>query len=213
LDGLYRPVVVSGRAAHPDRPDEMVVSTATARRYPVGSTIQWRRYTGDQLSLLDGQPNLLPVGSHQGLRVVGVVRDPADADLSGIEVVYGTLAMAGLVDADSSGFAAGISLRRGERDQVEFAKIVRRELAKERIPPGSGEVVTTAPGRVEFEDTLRPLVVGLIVIAVAVVVFGLAALGLVAARMLATNQGDQLVLRSLGLTPRDRALVGRAGSL
>src|SRR5689334_15074583 len=86
-----------GRRPRLDRPDEVIITLRTAQNtgLDIGDRVQFRAYDRSQAEALIANPWTKPTGEQISVRVVGIARDPTDAQRSQtIKLLFGTPAFA-----------------------------------------------------------------------------------------------------------------------
>jgi hypothetical protein len=82
--GFSRPIILAGRIPNPERSDEVVVNPAAAEHVHlrVGSSLRFRAFGPEQAQDLLRGTNAPPTGPNVTVRVVGIVRFPADLSVA-----------------------------------------------------------------------------------------------------------------------------------
>ena len=86
-----------GRRPRLDRADEVIITLRTAQNtgLDIGDRVEFRAYDRSQADALIANPWTKPTGEQISVRVVGIARDPTDAQLSQtIKLLFGTPAFA-----------------------------------------------------------------------------------------------------------------------
>ncbi len=223
LDGAFydqdRPAVTQGRAANPDRADEMVM-TATAASVlgaHVGQVVPMGFYTTAQEDLPNfGSPSVAP-RLRADVRLVGIVVFNNSVVQDDIDRAYGfvMLSPALLAEAVAVAPAAGapigyaLQLRHGAKDVPAVERQVLR-----LVPPGSvPQFHVTSRVVSEVELALKPESVALggfgAIAALVCLVLGAQAIS----RQLRLVDGDRAVMRALGAGPAETVGDGLIGAL
>ncbi|MBM7787649.1 ABC transporter permease [Tenggerimyces flavus] len=225
MNTIERPIVFEGRLADPTRVDEVVLTPAFAKNYGygVGDTLTLRTYKPETIDEAYDTPDAPPPdGPSQEVRVVGVVRGPWFSDEPGS---FGTVVTTGaffdkykanIVGAvPSVPVNAIVRLKDGAAGLPEF----RRQLAGAVGKPI--DVWSTADDNARTQSTLNFLALSLLAFGITALLAALFLIGQALARYTAGSVADLLVLRPLGLTPRQvvvsatapPAIAGLAGAL
>ncbi|MFN8053551.1 MAG: ABC transporter permease [Acidimicrobiales bacterium] len=213
------PVMVSGRAPDPRRPDDVIVSVNTARLYDlhVGSRYRVDLYSFAQLQSINLDTWTPPEGPSPLLRVVGIYRDPLDAARSGTGT--SVRASASFDAAYGSGAGLGgveVRLRDGVTEDA-FARALRRADAAAGLSDADG----TAPRAQRWLDVARSgeeqsrgvITIGLGAFAAVASVAGVVALAQSLRRWVYPLEGDLAPLRAMGATRAERRLAVAVAAL
>ncbi len=206
---LFQPIVVEGRAARDDAPDEVVMLEPAAEGVHPGDLLSLRFITPQEFRQFDtgfGEPD----GPAVDVRVTGLVRIPGGEET--LPPLLGTPAFAARY-GDQVRVAHWVSLSHHPGSGAELdADLGRMREAAHRPPQGGEEFPafearSTARAAAEVATTAAVLVAGLVVMAVAAGVAGLLALNQALARHQAAGQHEQAVEAALGLTPAERVIT------
>jgi hypothetical protein len=213
FDSIDAGVVVAGRRAHEDRPEEVVISPGMAARHGlhVGARLRGQLPTANDLERCFTTGDCRASGAERLLRVVGIVRQPLDLApqpdvdagpiwLTNDETVYVTAAFdPGPQEMQP---AVEVTLRHGERD----LETVRRTAIDAAPPdaPVSTEVTSTITA--SARRSLRTQAGAAAALGILAAAAAVAGIGQMVARDVRTAATDWGALRSLGV--RDRQLVG-----
>jgi hypothetical protein len=203
-------VVVRGRTVHADAPREVVVTerTASVMHLDVGGRLTVALYESSQLPEVRRDYFVRPAGPRVTVRVVGVTRDPSDAQLDEsaklVTAGPGFRAVAG----DGSGIADEVYLRlRPGTSVAGFTRAVQHADAS-----GSTAVRVLAVPSASVRDNGSTVVAGLLVCMVVAGAAGALALGQAAARQVARRGDERRTLIALGTTGPMRALAAVVGA-
>jgi hypothetical protein len=215
-----RSIIVAGRRAVSSRAGEVVINEAAARilKAHAGSVIHLRGYRADQFQqVLTG--TVLPPGiGLPAVRVVGIIRRPADlaenpgapTDVTfiGNGAIFATAAFYHRFAA-SVGSAAGLAfhLKRGAAGLPAFEAEVKRLSGNHaQIQTGSDDSVAAASARRGTSLQALALVLFGVIVALAMLVI----VAQSTARQAYATSGDFPVLRALGTTSRQLFAVALA---
>lgn len=206
--GIYRPVVVEGRAARPDAPEEVVIGERMSAELGlgVGTRFRFEALSPEQFQAFGEFEFTSFDGPRVDLHVVGVVREPTGA-LGDGPVALGTPALRELLDGRAGGArSALVQLRHDPAAAAAFTAAVE-DLAgtadpAQRFVPVTLE--TTAELRQGVDDTTRVLTNGLLVFAGLAGAAGLLVLFQVLVRNLAPVAANGDVHTALGMTRGQR---------
>jgi putative ABC transport system permease protein len=207
-----RAIVIAGRPAVSSRASEVMINEAAARvlNARVGSVIHLRGYRPDQFQpVIDGAV-LRPRVPLPAVRVVGIIRTPADlgarldvpADVSyvGDGTVLVTAAFYHRFAAKVGSLEGGLAvhLKRGEAGLAPFESEVKR-LAGNRAQIQAGSDDSTVAASVQRGTSVQALALTLfgVIVAMAMLVI----VGQSIARQAHTRSDDFPVLRALGASP------------
>jgi hypothetical protein len=204
---LLSDVIEQGRRPRPDRVDEVLITLRTARNtgLKVGDRVQFEAYAPRQLQSVFRDPWTPPAGARVSVRVVGISRDPTDAQLSQtIKLLFGTPAFARRYAVDAPITLIPIWLKGGPQNAPAF----QDELAAfSRTLPGPEIPFDEVSSRTDADaaqHSANAVVAGLLIVAL---VAGLAGLVLIAQgmrRYLGGNGEERSVLTALGARRIDR---------
>src|SRR6478736_9057713 len=226
---IDRPLVLRGRLARINRPDEAAVDDLDAAELHVrvGSLIKLRSFSAQQTHAFatSGAGNIpSPEGRRYTFRVVGIVRDPTTVDTPPVSIVrdasYQGKGRILLTPAFLRQFARDqgvpleavpamegffIRLRHGLADLPAFERGVRRI-----VSPGDGQVHLGSEIQNAAEKAQRPIHLEAIALALFGAITGLAALlilGQALARQVAADTDDHSTLAALGADRRQLVAV------
>ena len=199
--------VVDGRLPDFDRADEIALVEAYAAKagLSVGDRVRFESYAPDQFDALFGTGDAGgPEGPRVAATVTGIVDAPdflSERDANFLPVVFFTPAFSEEHAETIGMYPGGISARlhHGQADVPAFSRAVRSLLPDDdelEIQPASD-----LTGRID--DSLRVLVVGLLLCAGCAGLTALVAIGFAMARHLSRAPGDLLTMRALGMTSRE----------
>jgi ABC-type lipoprotein release transport system permease subunit len=208
---IERGVLLDGRRADPDQPDEVVLSERAARSlgFGVGDVIEAASVTQEQADAMftTGERPESPDGRWLRLHVVGLVRNGFDLTGDGTPLTITTPAF-----WETYGGEIGIGSRShmirlvDEPDAVErFTDAVEDAYANEHLPS-----VNLVEGEEVVADSISVITAALVAVALIVTVAGVAWVGLAMARHQRDAASEIAVLRALGATAVERRalLVG-----
>jgi hypothetical protein len=210
-----QPVIERGRAPNPAAADEVYITLRTAQNtgLDVGDEVVFRSYDASQTDELLANPWTTPKGANVTVRVVGVARDPSDAQLSQtIKLLFGTPAFAAANHGNTTFTLIAVWLKDGppaeprfERDLAAFTSTldgsVPFNVVGSRADAESADHASTAVGT------------GLVIFMLVAGLAGLVMLAQTVRRNLAQADADNAVLVALGARRIDRALAGLVGAL
>ncbi len=207
-DGLFRPIVVEGRAPDPAADDELLVSEDLARiaEVSVGDTLPLRFLTAEEITQFDtgfGEPD----GPRIDMRIVGIVRGTLGRG-GNAAGVFSTPAFAKRIDAADSAFSSVfVRLEDGTAGLPEFQSAVAR-LSEEQAPVAGAEEFSGYDVQIPSRDrsvvavTARVLVTGLLVFGGIAWLAAMVGVALALRRQDFLTGGQDRALRSLGVTRR-----------
>ena len=231
---IDRPLLLRGRLARPDRPDEAVVDdlTAAQRGVEVGDRVPMWAFSRDQIDAVAGNGSSSippPAGPTYSFHVVGIVRDPTTVDVppaGGVRSgLFGRRGGLYLTPAFLRRFAHDegtipealpgmemfrVRLRDGLAGLPGFERALRRV-----VEPGDGQVHVGSDLKSAADATQRPMHLEATALLLFAVLAGLAAtlvLGFVVARQAAADADDNERLAALGVGPRQLVLVPLVGA-
>ncbi|HEX6786798.1 MAG TPA: FtsX-like permease family protein, partial [Acidimicrobiales bacterium] len=206
---LGRPIVVAGRLAPADAPDEVMVNEAFLGQYDVG--------LGDRLRLqafATGESEQTPADQRRSpaveARIVGVVRtlqDLSAANDGGQAKVSATIFTRPGLDRRMAHAAAFYS---AIRVQARDGDATRARAAIDRAFPGrpvNNQYSTSADDEVPVRDAYHYEARAALAVAVLTALAALVFVGQALARQVRREWADAGVLRSIGLSPRQAALA------
>ena len=131
LDAFYNgslfpeSVLERGRRPNFNRADEVLTTVRTAKNagLDVGDELTFAAYDAGQTEALLENPWLEPAGPRVSVKVVGIVRDPTDAQLSQtIKLLYGTPAFARKYGNEAASTLVGVWLKGGPKAARQFER-------------------------------------------------------------------------------------------
>jgi ABC-type antimicrobial peptide transport system permease subunit len=203
--------LVAGRRQNPNDPNEITIGEGLAARLRVapGDVLDATALTPDQLqTALAGRDPGSSAGTRVCLRVVGIVRRPLD---------LGDRAAAGGLAVLSPAFNQAYAGRAGRYSLVLRVRTVHGNAdvanvtAAARKIFGQSPVFRVQPLNIETEgarDAINVLARALWIFAAVVALAGFVIIAIMLARFTAQTTADQSPLRALGLTRRERVIVG-----
>ncbi len=222
---IERPIVFEGRLADPKRVDEVVITPGFEKNYGygVGEKLTLRVYKPATIDeAYDGPDPPPPDGPYQEVLIVGKVRSSWFSDEPG---TFGSVVTTGaffdryrpnLIGAvPSVPINAIVRLKDGAAGVPDF----RRQLTEAVGYPI--DVWNTAEDNARTQDTLTFLAMSLLAFGIAALLAAMFLVGQALARYTAGSVADLLLLRPLGLTPRQvimsaaapPTIAGLAGAL
>jgi hypothetical protein len=202
---LDRLLVVRGRVPSADAPDEVVLTehTAAVMRLRPGDRFATRFYSAAQFPDVQRDVFVPPSGAHVAMRVVGLTRDPSDAQLDaaakvitagpGFRARYGPATQA--VTTVFAWLAPGADVAR------------LRAYAERSSSEGGTSVHVLGAPTASLGDNRRAVVIGLLLCALLAAAAGLLALGQAAVRQVARSAGERRTLVALGTTRGGRVMA------
>jgi hypothetical protein len=204
------PVLVRGRMPRLDRADEVFITARTAHNtgLDVGDVVSFRAYDARQTNKLLVNPWTVPDGAPVSVKVVGVARDPSDAQLSQTtKLLFGTPAFARSYGTRSTFALVPVWLKGGQGAEPAF----ERELtAFANTLPGGGAPFNIVPSRDDAsaaDHSSNAVATGLLIFAVVAAVAGLVTIVQLVRRNLAQADDETDVLAALGAPRSERALA------
>jgi hypothetical protein len=215
-----RALSVAGRQAVSSRASEVMIDEAAARALSahIGSVIHMRGYRPDQLHQVLNGAVLRPGVALPGVRVVGIIRTPADltenpdvpsdVTFAGRKTIYATAAFYHRFAASvASASALVFHLKRGAAGLADFEAQVKRVAGdRAQVEPGSDDSIAavTAQRGTSFQALALVLFGAIVALAMAVIV------AQNIARQAYTTSADFPVLRALGASGRQLFAVALA---
>ncbi len=199
--------VIKGRLANPDAVDEATIGESFAQQtgFHVGSLIDIVTLTPQQVAKGDFDPK--PTNPHPQLRVVGIVRLPADlSDLAAAgSVVALTPAFSHAYDGKIVTFTLvlRIAVPGGPADIARVRAVGERMFGKDE----AFQVVDPTRNNNGGQSAIDVLTTALRIFAAVAAVAGAFAIGMVVSRDIARTRVQQATLQTLGMTRMDRAAV------
>jgi ABC-type lipoprotein release transport system permease subunit len=212
------PIMIAGRLPDERRPDEAVIDEELAARRRLGVGSSWRvgAYTTAQLDQAGGESSTPPAGPAVDLRIVGIVRHPADllptvTDEDSLLLNHGELYLTPAFwrhhgpDLAGHGVITGVVLRRGATDLPRLAADVRRVLGPQvwvgPIGPEFGASASTPGGTMGGLDRAIQLEAGaLLAFAALAAMAAVLLVGQTLGRQLALESIEYPTLRAVGMT-------------
>jgi predicted lysophospholipase L1 biosynthesis ABC-type transport system permease subunit len=207
--------IVQGRLPLPDRADEVFVTVRTSKNsgLHVGDVVSFRAYGRAQTAGVLTDPWMVPSGEQLRLRIVGIARDPTDAQRSqSIKLLFGTPAFARAYATTKTFTPVFVWLKAGPGAETQF----ERELAPfvQRLPNSVVNFVASRNEAQAADQSARPVAIGLLIFALVAALAGLVTMVEVLRRGLAPRgDDDRLVLSALGATRADRTAAQMIASL
>jgi predicted lysophospholipase L1 biosynthesis ABC-type transport system permease subunit len=213
---IGHPVLERGRLPRPDRADEVYITLRTAQNtgLKLGDQINFDSYSRKQTSVVINNPWTPPAGARIAARVVGIVRDPTDAQLSQtIKIVYGTRAFAREHAGDATFTMLAIWLKGGPNDAPQF----ERELAQFAQTLPDNTIPFSATSSLDDANaanhSAHTVAIGLAIFTVVAALAGLIAMVQATRRYFARDDNDSRALLALGATRYDRTATSVIGML
>jgi ABC-type lipoprotein release transport system permease subunit len=201
--------VIAGRAVNPSAVDEITIGESLAAKLHlgVGGSLAARSYSSAQVAAYaDGMLLGPPMGPRLRFRVVGIVRRPLD--LGNTSAAGGVLTETIAFNRHYSGrigsFATLFRIRTQHADDVPHVVAAAKQIFAGALFVRVTPIATENNGA---QDAIDVLSAALWVFAGLVAVAGGAAVAIVLSREISLASVDQGVLRSLGLTRRQRATI------
>ena len=204
-----------GRSPRLDRADEVLITLRTARNtgLDIGDRVEFRAYGRNQARELISNPWTKPTGERISVRVVGIARDPTDAQLSQtIKLLFGTPAFAREHRSTSASTLIAVWLKGGP----ENAPAYQHALAEFSRRFGSNVPFSTVSSRADAESAshaARAVVVGLAIVALVGGLAGIITIAQAVRRYLARTADEGRVLAALGARRIDRTAVQLVAAL
>jgi ABC-type lipoprotein release transport system permease subunit len=217
IDGRFgtvvdRPRVVEGRLPRQTAPLELAIGETLAKRLHVrvGGTARFVSFSKAQTdqAVATNSDTGPPAGPVVRFRVVGIVRRPLDLGVRGGPggVVVPTPGFLTRYRDEIGSFSGAILRVRTEHGAADLPKVIaaaRRSFGDQPAFQIQGLAVETEGAR----EAIDVLTIALWLFAAVAAVAGVVAIGIVASRQIESEERDQTVLASLGLTRRQRAAV------
>jgi predicted lysophospholipase L1 biosynthesis ABC-type transport system permease subunit len=205
-----RPVLVRGRLPRINRADEVFITVRTAHNtgLDVGDEVNFRAYDARQTNELLQNPWTVPSGAPVSVKVVGIARDPSDAQLSQtIKLLFGTPAFARAQSTRPTFILLLVWLKGGqsaepafERDLTAFARTLPSDGAPFNIVPSRDDAAAA-------DHSSSAVVTGLLIFAVVAAIAGLVTIVQIVRRNFAQAYDETDVLAALGAPRNERALA------
>jgi ABC-type antimicrobial peptide transport system permease subunit len=206
---VERGVLLHGRRADPDNPDEVVLSEQAARLAGVGVGATIAVPTLDQSqtdAMLQGTPPESTNGPTLQLHVVGVTRTVSDIHASSDTEALTILTPAFL---DKYGGRVGVyaashmvRLAHGMSDVDAFTEQVAASFGSDHLPS-----INVGEGDQSVADSITVIAAALVVLAAVVAIAGAVWIASTASRQMRLVERDLSVLRVLGVTRRERRVL------
>jgi ABC-type lipoprotein release transport system permease subunit len=203
--------VIHGRAANPERADEVTIGEQLAKQLHVrvGDRLDFRTYTPADIAAIreNNAQSPPPSGPRVSLRIVGIVRRPLD--LGGRGAAGGVVVLTAAFYEqyrDRIGTFAGSLLRVRTRTASDLMRVTRT--AKQLF--GDSGVFSFENLAIEgqgAQNAIDVATVGLYLAAAVAALTGLVGIGISLSREVALLDGEQLTLSALGVRPRERTLA------
>jgi ABC-type lipoprotein release transport system permease subunit len=198
-----------GRMPRNDRPDEVFITLRTARNtgLDVGDEIVFDAYAHSQLPDVQSNPWAEPKGQAVKVKIVGIARDPSDAQLSqSIKLVFGTPAVANRFATTATFTPMLVWLKGGRATEPAFEARLN-EYARTKLGSEGGYDITPSRNDKEAADnSSNAVVVGLLIFAIVAGIAGLVLIVQTVRRSLSPSENEGEVLRALGASHTDRAV-------
>ncbi|HLM17457.1 MAG TPA: hypothetical protein VK549_06515, partial [Acidimicrobiia bacterium] len=202
------PRVLAGRLPRPDRADEMAIIERYADEagLAVGDRVRFESYAPEQFEDLfssgDAGP---PSGPRTAATVTGIVDAPdflSEREANFLPRVFLTPAFLERYGESMATYPGGITvrLRNGERDVPAFTRAVRALLPDD--PTLEIQPSTDVSRRID--ESIRVLVVALVLCAASAALAALVAVGFAMSRHLSRSPTEIVTMSSLGMTARGR---------
>jgi len=205
-----RAVMERGRMPNPAAPDEVYITLRTAKNtgLDVGDEVAFRTYDASQTQALLTNPWTVPRGEVVKIHIVGVARDPSDAQLSQtIKLMFGTPAFASAHPDDTTFTLLAVWLKDGPRTEPNFERDLAQfshALGDESIP---FNVVGSRADAAAAHHAATAVVTGLVIFMLVAGLAGLVTLAQTVRRNLAQWDDENAVLTALGARRSERALA------
>jgi hypothetical protein len=196
-----------GRFPNPDRADEVLITGRTASNtgLDVGDTFSFNAYKRSQTPEILRDPWTTPRGAHITAKVVGITRDPTDAQVSQtIKVMYGTPAFAREHHEDSTFTLYAVWLKGGPSKAPVFEQALS-DYAREARVSSLLDVVSSRDDADAADHSARAVAMGLAIFALVGGLAGVITVVQATRRYVARADDEQGVLVSLGASRADRA--------
>jgi putative ABC transport system permease protein len=198
--------IVRGRLPSPGRADEVFITLRTSRNtgLDVGDQVSFRAYGRTQTARVVSNPWTAPTGDQVTVRIVGVARDPSDAQRSQtIKLLFGTPAFARAHTTTATFTPVFVWLKGGPGAEVSFESQLAPVV--QRLPNSVLNSVASRADAQASEQSSRPVAIGLLIFAAVVALAGLIVIVQALRRGLALRGPDDgHVLAALGATRADR---------
>jgi ABC-type lipoprotein release transport system permease subunit len=195
-----------GRLPSASRADEVFITLRTAMNtgLDVGDTVSFRAYDRTQVAASISNPWTVPAGERVRVRVVGIARDPTDAQLSqSITLLFGSPAFARAHARTMTFTPIFVWLKGGPAAEVRFERSLARLVGSS--PTSVLGVTSSRAGSLAADESARPVAIGLLIFAVVAGLGGLVTILQGLRRGLASREGvDGFVLSALGATRAER---------
>jgi hypothetical protein len=215
---LYAPVdrspfpdrkIERGRMPRNDRADEVFITLRTARNtgLDVGDEVVFDAYAHSQVQDLMTNPWTEPQGQAVKVKIVGVARDPSDAQLSqSIKLVFGTPAFAQQY-GDRATFTPILAWLKGGRATERPFEAQLNEFARTKLSSdGRYDATASRNDKIAADRSSSAVVTGLLIFAAVAAIAGLVMIVQGVRRSLAPSGDEGEVLRALGAGHTNRAM-------
>jgi hypothetical protein len=196
-----------GRLPDVNRADEVLITGRTARNadLDVGDTFSFDAYRRSQTPELLRNPWATPRGERITAKVVGITRDPTDAQVSQtIKLVYGTPAFARAHRNDSTFTLYAVWLKGGPGNAPTFEQQLSAFVRENKVA-SLLDVVSSRDDADAADHSSRAVVIGLAIFALVGGVAGIIIVMQATRRYVARDDEEQRVLIALGAGRGDRA--------
>ena len=196
-----------GRLPNPDRTDEVLITGRTARNtgLDIGDTFSFDAYQRSQTPEILRNPWAAPRGQRITATVVGVTRDPNDAQVSQtIKLVYGTPAFARAHQNDSTFTLYAVWLKGGPQNAPEFEAQLSEYVRTNKVN-SLLDVVSSRDDADAADHSSRAVVIGLMIFALVGGIAGIIIVMQATRRYVTRDDEEQHVLVALGAGRSDRA--------
>ena len=203
--------IVEGRAADPNRADELTIGEALAAQLGVrvGDRIRFESYSPADVATQQAVAD--PHGPHVSFRVVGIVRRPLDLGGRGAAggVVVPTPAFVARYRNEVGSYAGSVLRVRTDHGAADVPRVARE--AKEIF--GKSPQFSYTSLAIEgqgAQNAIDVTTVGLYLAAAVAALTGLVGMGIALSREIALVDTDQATLSALGARPRERVAAAAA---
>jgi len=207
--------IVRGRLPSENRADEVFITLRTSKNtgLDIGDALTFRAYERAQTAGVLSNPWTAPAGEQVTVRIVGVARDPTDAQLSQtIKLLFGTPAFARAHASTATYTPVFVWLKGGPAAEIRFESALAP--FAQSLPNSILNVVASRAGAQAADQSSRPVAIGLLIFALVALLAGLIAIVQTLRRGLVTRRADDgLVLSALGATRTDRGAAQVIASL
>ncbi len=203
-----RALIVRGRAANPNAPDEMDVDATFARAHhlDVGTTIDLETFTQAQVNAATGGPPPAALGPKVQLHIVGVERRPVDVGTASTQALFElTPGFDRAYFTRVGNFGAQFNLRtkHGLADQRAVTAAMQRIFGAKDL---SVQAALQSNAQ-RAQSAIDALTLALWIVAAVAALAGAVAIGIVMSRAFTSATDEQPTLRTIGLTRAQRMFV------